>query len=739
METATLPSPKTGKSRFSKALPAPPAFLKAFRGLPSSPQPSKSHLPPARKPLPTLASGPPSLPPKENLPSPLSPSNTMAKPLDSPLPPVPLNSAKPSAPPPTIQRRPVAAGSPGLPSPDDSPLSSLLSAYTDSNRSSDSTHVSSNGVVTRASSAQESYQPSPTHDSSPFAAAASSPKLDELFFTPLSVQSGENNGSQNQERGEKTQQTAESSKKQLPLPPFRDFDVGTHKQPSGGHPLSAGDSHSTYPTQGAPESSPEATNTQSPQSQPQIWRRRSLKAEKNLAVAELKLISSNGSTTSSSSVPAPEPPPKEPSPTLLQPQNSTSAPGAAAPTRSPLPLNPNAAFPGRNIRPVASRQQLIDNGNAGMGQEVSRVKNTLKKAGRGEDASVAQQTSPPSPPHRESPPSATNHSKNASIPSPLRLPTPEYDTDEFKGPIVETIVSPVSPASSPELLSEPRARQQRPVQETNDLGPVKDNSSFSPPSQITGNQESSHTLAPKPSVQGFGARSPVGLPSNPASSRNGAAQTSSPFPARTTSKAATSSVGASDLKTENVKPAPVSTSVQKARTVSEVGSIETIKAARQEQFSPAPATRLLKEEPREDDTTSHPGAERFPRGWERDIPKDTIFQPVPISEKHHRCINKHQVMHQVRNTYYPLACQACSLKDVSWRYVCASCNLRICKSCRMSLRKVNGDLRALRQHNDTVIVEQSTELEYDHEEATIQNDKASAAQRKASSQITQAR
>jgi hypothetical protein len=55
----------------------------------------------------------------------------------------------------------------------------------------------------------------------------------------------------------------------------------------------------------------------------------------------------------------------------------------------------------------------------------------------------------------------------------------------------------------------------------------------------------------------------------------------------------------------------------------------------------------------------------------------------------------------------------------------------------MKMRKVNGDLHALMEHNDTVLVESSTELEFDHEEAALQTGKvtaASAAQRRASPQ-----
>lgn len=48
----------------------------------------------------------------------------------------------------------------------------------------------------------------------------------------------------------------------------------------------------------------------------------------------------------------------------------------------------------------------------------------------------------------------------------------------------------------------------------------------------------------------------------------------------------------------------------------------------------------------------------------------------------------------------------------------------------MRLRKHNGDLRALMEHNGSVIVEQSTELEFDHEEAAIQSGRVSAARQK---------
>lgn len=717
METATLQAPKSGKSRFSKALPTPPSFLKALKGLPSSPQSSKFNLAPARKPLPALSGIPPVLPPKEHNPRPASPPKTTQKPLESPLPPVPLNSTKPSAPLPSIPRRPVAADSPAFPS-DDSPLSSLFSDYTDSNRSSDSTHLS-HDTATSVSSAHESFQASPELDSSrfPATAAAGTPKPDELFFAHSSSQLMKENGSHNQERSGQTQQTAGNNTKDLPLLPPTDLAIQTQSQL----------------TLSAPKPSPETARPQAPQSQPQIWRRRSLTAEKNLTVTELKLVSSNGSTTLTSSIPAPEAPPKQPSPTLLQPQDSKTTSGAAAPARSPLTPTPNAAFPGRNIRPAPSRQQLSEDGPDSMGQEVSRVKNTLRKADGSQIPGAAGPRNTPSPPLRTSPPSAAPHSKSTSISSPVRLPTPEYNADDCKGAIVETILSPVSPASSPELPIEPRPRA---VQETKDGMSVK-NSGSSGPSQTWSIQESLYGLAPKPLPQSLGVRSPAGLPPSPAAGRTGAAQPQSPFPARTTSKAPASSPGASEssLRGEQ-KPSPISAPLQKVRTVSDVGSIETIRAPRQEQFLPVLATQQPKEESHQDDTTDHPGAQRFPRAWGPRIPKDNVFQPPPISERHHQCMMRHRIMHETRNTYYPLACQACSLKDLSWRYVCSCCNLRVCKSCRTRLRKHNGDLRALMDHNGTVIVEQSTELEFDHEEAAIQSGKATAAKQKTSSQTS---
>lgn len=659
METAT--TPKKGKSRFSKALPSPPAFLQK-KTLPPSPLP-------IRKPLPS---------PQQAFPSRTTSANAAVKPLDSPLPPVPLN-AKAAAPPPmTITRRPVAATSTTSPtssvlppsSPDDSPLSSLLSAYSDSNRSSDLTQLSSNNDDSHdarpltGGTPQDSY---PGIEDAP----EISPKLDELFFAPLSIHPADDDLIRSDGSGIHQGRSGgllqgKETPKQLPPPPTKESGQVERQTSPAYQPNQISDS----------------TSTSAPQ--PQIWRRRSLKTEKNIAVTELNLQTSHGSTapTSSSTESAPGPPPKDAA--QLRPDNSIDAIN-----HSPLPpLTPNAGLPGRNIRPVGSRQQLVGESADSMGQEVSRVKNTLKKAS-GKSDTVRKESQSQS--HNALPSFAVHPAKDKA---PVqRLPTPEYDSgDLLKSPIVETIVSPVSPASSPDLPSERRQQSVAPSDKPLP-SPATGAPGLSSGSSLS-NQTGGNFLNQKSSQQGFPSRSPIGLPTSPAANRSGPLPAPNQFPTRTTSKAQTEAAA---------QP------VERVRTLSDTGSIETVKPHVRD-FATSFDTKPLTEERREE-FTANPGAERFPRSWGKQIPEGTVFRPVPISDRHHRCITKHQVMHQCRNTYYPLACQACGLKDSSWRYTCSSCNLRICKSCRTSLRKAAGDLRALKRHNDTVLVEQSGEVD----------------------------
>jgi hypothetical protein len=98
----------------------------------------------------------------------------------------------------------------------------------------------------------------------------------------------------------------------------------------------------------------------------------------------------------------------------------------------------------------------------------------------------------------------------------------------------------------------------------------------------------------------------------------------------------------------------------------------------------------------------NPGADIFPFGWGAPIPEGTIFNTLPIADRCFKCLNNHRTMHMSRNTYYPLACQTCGLKDTSVRFTCGSCWIRTCGSCKISLRKLNGDLHALLDHIATM-------------------------------------
>ena len=95
--------------------------------------------------------------------------------------------------------------------------------------------------------------------------------------------------------------------------------------------------------------------------------------------------------------------------------------------------------------------------------------------------------------------------------------------------------------------------------------------------------------------------------------------------------------------------------------------------------------------------------------WWDPFPEGTIFDAPPIVDRNLRCLSGHRIMVQSRNTHYPLACQACHVKDTSIRYTCGSCWLRTCSTCRNNLYKFSGNLRALMEHNEAVLVERLDE------------------------------
>lgn len=133
-----------------------------------------------------------------------------------------------------------------------------------------------------------------------------------------------------------------------------------------------------------------------------------------------------------------------------------------------------------------------------MGQEASRLKEKLgngRRQGsreelksRNQEAQAYQATLSPATSAAVSPVSAA------------RLPTPEYGTNDVKSPLPDTVVSPLSPASSPELPGETKPISRKAIGATE--GQLR-------------HAKSSQALAPGPINTGLAVRSPMGLPTSP--------------------------------------------------------------------------------------------------------------------------------------------------------------------------------------------------------------------------------
>ncbi|KAK7756214.1 hypothetical protein SLS62_001807 [Diatrype stigma] len=255
--TATLQAPKTGgRSRFSKALPAPPPGLDedpaiASRGLPPLP------FPPRKESVSTTAS--------------TSRSVKMER-FDSPLPALPpkVDDSQKQSPKNMIPRRPV-----GQPAPKStkkkrvSSISSLLSAY--SNGSSDSVHRSSQETVL-------------TKDSDPSHSRAHGEAEDPKDLTRILMAYSSN------PYGDDSP-TDRNGEMDFPMPP---------STPSSKVKTEPSTPRSMRPLKVSPDAvtttSPSITSTNESPKQ-EIWRRRAgSKSEVGIAVPELKLAVSYGST-----------------------------------------------------------------------------------------------------------------------------------------------------------------------------------------------------------------------------------------------------------------------------------------------------------------------------------------------------------------------------------------------------------------------------------------------------------
>jgi hypothetical protein len=692
MESPTYLQPsKTGRSRFSKALPPAPLEVMSSRTMTPVIVPSNaiSPLSPAArtKELPAL----PPLPPKNDQASSEATSPQLpALPFMQALAPIGL-PATPKAPPPmAIPRRPI--GKPVLPQePEHSPtesLSSLLSAY--SRSSGESLIRYSDGSASSKGESEPTL--SPTREDMDGKLGDISPQvLSSAVFNP----------------------------KEMDRPRIETKNLA-------GQPQQKNDAIAN----GAQEQAVSQTS-------PQIWRRRSLKSNQNLEVTALKLDTASvaatdlrdlqgvqgldASATARTPVTAAQNSPARP----LQPPFAYGLPGkdirpSAAKTRNiPTPRDqassreedrpsqlPSFPQPPQRSQPEASTQPQVPpkrpDGGSAMGSKVSVLKERFQ---RREAPTAAEQTQFP-------PRSASRRVAPAPAPSPAvssnRPPTPEYTRHEVEVPVVDHIVSPVSPAASPELPEDAQGSDaaapavygsnepaRRPLRER-DLHAARSLSEMKPAAvQPTSSEK-------PPAVPGEYA-TPASQDAESRADRQEAApsrdrqqaEQNFKFPPRTTS-----------IRQPNRQLLNTSASMQDMRpSARSQGQYQAYQpgmpADGGTQLAKRPQPTVYRDANQDDLPPPDPRAAYFPLRNEQGDPINppmspaTVFRAPKLTTAHYECFSRHSQMVVSRNKAYALSCQACNIEDSEMRWQCSWCRLRICGRCARALQRLDRDLPRL--------------------------------------------
>ncbi len=637
--SSLLKTPATpGRSRFSKALPAPPPGLYTAGRFPPRISNSTSPRPPAPPPKASSAS--------------FASANTVTA-AGASLP----NSPLPPAPPPkvmAIPRRPIASitsmtGLPLPPEPEPSPvtsISSILSAY--SNTSGESLIESYESTA----STKASYVAA-----SPEQQAVSGDLRRDELLTPLTSFSNDID-----------------LRKQPPAPIYPADGQDRPPPPPVKDDIRPKTPSASQPNEGVGLASPSSLN-KSP-SMPQLWRRRSLKADRNLAVSELKLPASHGSTAStlpSASASASTPAPAPASTLAPLPDSLTSTSGVSRPV---------LGLPGRNIRPAASRDLVAQNPT--MGESLSKMEARIEsKLGR-----------------------KTDEMTNVNAPPFQRLPTPEYDDHhDRRGVLVETIAQPVSPASSPELPS--RDSEPEPELAPQPKQPIIPRKAVG----LTGRDIRPVRSTPVLNAYRADAAASAGLHDVPSVLRPGDATASrdatprqTQFPARTSSRlgAPPSHALRRQLAEAQSLVSPVEAPIMSrdvAPVAEEEPSQETAKASPLLSLSLNTSESVLSRAADDSSATSQSEqAAFFPASFLDLAPPGTIFTAPPLGAKNYMCLQQHRQMYRDRNLHCPLKCQACEREDTEMRWKCKWCYLRICQPCMDYLHENQRDLHRLVDH-----------------------------------------
>ncbi|KAF4339249.1 hypothetical protein FBEOM_6841 [Fusarium beomiforme] len=404
LNTNSLEPPKTGSSRWSKALPDvpgpdDPSFYDDYYEEPSPRLPPTKELPPPPPRSTSIANAkplPPSLPPLHLLAADSPPSG----PPKMAIPRRPIGKL-PANPPPLPQKEPQQPTSSQIPPSPSESLSSILSAYS---------HSSGESLVRAPYEATNSARQSEAISSPSHPAPPANIKADTF-----------NSPSAQQLQHHRQQRLQQDVVQKLP--------VNDTRPP----PLPSKDTKYHLPATPAPVRKPvpennlsELNSVSSPssQQQPQLWRRRSSRLERSLELPDLKLVSSHGSTAATQ-------------PVVALPQDQQQLP-SNGPKISAIPnWQTGSAIPtapaGQEFQTLPAPEQV--SGIPAMGansSKLNRLKDKFHLHRRGKSSGDTSKSSP------------------TPRPGANRPPTPEYQKEDIKTPVVDSFVSPLSPASSPE-------------------------------------------------------------------------------------------------------------------------------------------------------------------------------------------------------------------------------------------------------------------------------------------------
>lgn len=432
-----------------------------------------------------------------------------------------------------------------------------------------------------------------------------------------------------------------------------------------------------------PKDEPAAELSTPSSPRPEIWKRRPHMTQASRELPGLTLDYSHGSTADTQ---------------LPADQDKDQAPPEAV--KAAVQRAPPFAggLPGRNIRPSLGAKDQPPPDAQTMGSETSKLKQIKDRLGSQRSESV----------------SSTSGAKAGfpGAPTVQRPPTPEYRKEDVKQLTVERFISPVSPASSPEAPrgaspdfskdlppkplkdsqlaaanTQPISRKAISISPSQDLAVAKNSSR--PPSDANNTITSSQATVSPVLRKGDTAPTPV----------------AAPVPAPVTASLPNDSVSARPRVSGGTGTAAVQS--QPAVTQTDVSQ-----TAKSQQSTPQPTSdpRLLKSETQgllyrgRDGTLypemkvegePHPKATYFPTQTYSSLPKDGIIKAMPLTNTHFNCFQQHKTMSRRSNKNCPLTCQACERADLEDRWACSFCHMRICDACHRKLGSYQWDLRRL--------------------------------------------